>query len=212
VRLPPVTHNNVTILSGGSTPEWILYLAELASNRERISIWQRDVDSNTRTSLLARANEAFTLTSTAIPNITREVALHLAAQPIIDVETATQLAQPITSQHRALLRAFDDEHYFTADKEPIIGVIDEGRLFCLAHSARRTSRACELGIETLPEARRRGYALAATVLWTAAVAQEGLVPLYSAFAENTASLKLAAAAGYREFARAAYIQTLENSV
>jgi RimJ/RimL family protein N-acetyltransferase len=63
--------------------------------------------------------------------------------------------------------------------------------------------ACELGIDTLPEARRRGYALAATIVWTRAVMQEGLVPLYSALAENTASLRLAAVAGYRVFARIA---------
>jgi len=76
----------------------------------------------------------------------------------------------------------------------------------LAHSSRRTKEACELGIDTLPEARRRGYALAATILWTRAVIQEGLVPLYSALAENTASLRLAAAAGYRVFARVAIVE------
>ena len=71
----------------------------------------------------------------------------------------------------------------------------------MAHSSRRTTEACELGIDTLPEARRRGYALAATVVWSAAIRAEGLTPIYSALAENTASLRLAAAAGYREFAR-----------
>ena len=63
--------------------------------------------------------------------------------------------------------------------------------------------ACELGIDTLPEARRQGYALAATILWTQAVLQERLVPIYSADASNTASLGLADAAGYRAFARLA---------
>ena len=60
--------------------------------------------------------------------------------------------------------------------------------------------ACELGIDTLPEARHQGYALAATILWTQAVLQERLVPIYSADAFNTASLRLADAAGYRAFA------------
>jgi hypothetical protein len=53
-----------------------------------------------------------------------------------------------------------------------------------------------LGINTLPEARRRGYARAATILWTALVQQQGLVPIYSAFAWNSASLHLARAVGY----------------
>ena len=61
-------------------------------------------------------------------------------------------------------------------------------------------------MDTLPDARRRGYALAATVMWTKMVLQEGLVPLYSALADNKASLALAAAAGYRVFAHAATIK------
>jgi len=60
-----------------------------------------------------------------------------------------------------------------------------------------------LGIDTLPAARRKGYALAATILWAHTVLQEGLVPLYSAFANNAPSLRLAAAAGYRAFAHVA---------
>lgn len=56
---------------------------------------------------------------------------------------------------------------------------------------------------SLKEARRKGYALAATVMWAQAVLQERLVPLYSGDASNTASLHLADAAGYRAFARLA---------
>ena len=82
-----------------------------------------------------------------------------------------------------------------------------GRVVSLAHSSRRTHEACELGVDTLPEARRRGYALAVTTLWARMVLQEGLVPLYSALAGNRASLALAAAAGYRVFA---HIVTLEG--
>jgi RimJ/RimL family protein N-acetyltransferase len=98
------------------------------------------------------------------------------------------------------------EYYFHPDRRPLIGVIIEGRLLSLAHSSRRTAEACELGIDTLPEARRKGYALAATLPWAVSVAQEGLVQFYSASADNTASLGLASAAGYRAFARAATIE------
>jgi hypothetical protein len=79
-------------------------------------------------------------------------------------------------------------------------------LLSVAHSSRRTAQACELGIETRPEARRQRYALAATVVWSAAINDEGLTPIYSALAENTASLRLAVAAGYRVFARAALLE------
>jgi len=76
-------------------------------------------------------------------------------------------------------------------------------LLSLAHSSRRTTQTCELGIDTLPEACQRGYALAATIVWTQMILQEGLVPLYSAEASNAPSLRLASAAGYRAFARGA---------
>jgi RimJ/RimL family protein N-acetyltransferase len=97
------------------------------------------------------------------------------------------------------------EYFLQAECRPLIGVIVEDRLLSLAHSSRRTSEACELGIDTLPDARRKGYALAATVLWAATVSLEGLVPLYSTSFDNEASLGLAAAAGYRVFARVATI-------
>jgi predicted GNAT family acetyltransferase len=72
----------------------------------------------------------------------------------------------------------------------------DGRIVSIAHSSRQTPAACELGIDTLLEARRRGYATAATTLWTATVQQQGLVPIYSAFAWNVASLRLAQRVGY----------------
>jgi predicted GNAT family acetyltransferase len=84
---------------------------------------------------------------------------------------------------------------------PVFAVIAENRLLSVAHSSRRTALACELGVETHAQARRRGFALAVTLLWANAVEQEGLLPFYSAMAENSASLKLAHSAGYRPFVR-----------
>jgi predicted GNAT family acetyltransferase len=131
------------------------------------------------------------------------VAFHLAAEPVSDVAGAQRIARPLTSSDQTLLEAFQGdlgETYLDAEKQPLIGVVIDGRLVSLAHSSRRTSEACELGVDTLPVARRRGYALAVTILWARKVLQEGLVPLYSALADNEASLALAAAAGYRVFA------------
>jgi len=127
----------------------------------------------------------------------------------MDMATAQALARPLTPDDHSLIEIFEpgsSDYYLHTDRCPLIGVVVEGRLLSVAHSSRRTSEACELGIDTLPEARRRGYALAATVLWAAGVAQEGLVPLYSALIENEASLRLAAAAGYRKFAHIAVIE------
>lgn len=204
IHLPPIVQNDVELLRGG--PPWKVCLAELAD--ERVAVWGPDVAAIEREGLLARLNEALSLPATAStgPDISREVALYQTASPTIELEDARRVARPLTEPDQALVERFEPgsvTYYFHPDRSPLIGVIVDGRLLCIAHSSRRTTEACELGIETLPEARRKGYALTATVLWAAAVAEEQFVPIYSASADNIASLRLAAAAGYRAFARVA---------
>jgi predicted GNAT family acetyltransferase len=203
VRLPQIVQNDIEVLPGGIQPSWKLLVAELAN--EHVNIWRTDVVDRERKALLTQVTKAMALPSmeTAAPGISREVALHLAAEPLSDVAEAPQIARPLTSSDQTLLEAFQGdlgETYLDAEKQPLIGVVIDGRLVSLAHSSRRTAEACELGVDTLPVARRRGYALAVTILWTRMVLKEGLVPLYSALADNEASLALAAAAGYRVFA------------
>jgi predicted GNAT family acetyltransferase len=203
VRLPQIVQNDIEVLPKGIQPSWKLLVAEVAN--ERIHIWRAGVIDRERKGLLMQANGALVLPPTQTPaaGINREVALHLAAQPVLDVARAEQIARPLTSLDQTLLEAFQGdpgETCLNAEKRPLIGVVIDGRLVSLAHSSRRTHEACELGVDTLPEARRQGYALAVTILWARMVLQEGLVPLYSALADNRASLALAAAAGYRVFA------------
>jgi len=178
---------------------------------EQVAIWRPDVATHERKALLERAREAFTVPPTEYisPHISREVALHQVATPTISIATAQRVARLLTPDDQALVERFEPgevAYYFHPDRYPLIGVIVEGCLLSLACSSRRTAQACELGIETLPEARRKGYALAATLLWAAQVAQEGLIPFYSAFAYNTASLELATAAGYRAFAQGVIVE------
>src|SRR2546423_15343222 len=100
----------------------------------------------------------------------------------------------LTSRDRPLVEVFQAsslDDYFRPKRRPFIGVVVAERLLSLAHSSRRILEACELGIDTLPEARRRGYALAATIVWTREAMQKGIFPLSSALDENTASLRLA---------------------
>ena len=203
VRLPPIETDELELLPESRQPPWDLCLAEITDGR-RIYIWRPSVNEAEREELRRRGGTAwdFSPTATPVPNIDREVALFLVASPVMDLATAHSLARLLTAQDSALIE-LEGLH---SDNRPVIGVVVEGRLLCLAHSSRRTAEACELGIETVPEARRRGYALACTILWTQAVAQEGIIPIYSASAENTASLRLAAAAGYRAFARVALLK------
>lgn len=209
VQLPPLALNTVELLPESVQPSWKLYVAELTN--ARIHVWRSDIGAIEREALLAQVNEAFTQAPilASPPNISREVVLHQSALPTINISAAQLLARPLTTYDRALVETFESgsaDYFFHADRRPLIGVVVEGRLVSVAHSSRCTPEVCELGINTSPGARRRGYALAATVLWTAAVAQEGLLPLYSASANNMASLQLAAAAGYRAFARGVSIE------
>ena len=209
VQLPPITQNTVELLREGIQPSWKLYAAEMAG--EQVAIWRPDVATSEREALLERAREALAVPPTGhvAPHISREVALHQVASPAISIEAAQHVARLLTSEDQTLVDIFEPGevgYYFHPDRRPLVGVVVNGRLLSLAHSSRRTAQACELGIDTLPEARRKGYALAATLLWAASVTQEGLIAFYSASAENTASLALAAAAGYRAFARGVTIE------
>jgi hypothetical protein len=200
-----LTHN-LELTGDGVQPPWKLLVAEVGG--ERISIWRPDIAPSEREKLHLRIDAALSPQHPPQPGVKREVALVQTAIPHITLGTAQQIARPLPSSEHALLRAFypdapaDD---FQPEQEPFVGVLHAGRLLCLAHSSRRTAEACELGIETHIEARRRGFALAATLVWADLVRREGLIPLYSALATNTASLHLAEAAGYRPFAHAATI-------
>lgn len=209
VQLPPLEHNDVSLLPESSLPSWRLYAAEVATGR--VCIWRPDVDEAQREELLVRLNEAFLLPSSNTPplGINREVAFRLTAEPLIEFAAARRVARPLTPDDHALIEAFEPgsaAYVLQPECRPAIGVIVGGCLCSIAHSSRRTREACELGINTLPDARRKGYALAATVAWSAAILQEDLTPIYSALATNAPSLKLAGAAGYREIARAATIE------
>ena len=197
VRLPPLAAGDVMLAPG------------FFDHVKKIGIL--DVAAADRPAVAARAEAALAQwdSPAAEPGVSREVALCRDAPSALDVSAAREIARPLGEADHALLEAFwPGEAYpylHEPARGPLIGVVTEGRLRSLAHSSRRTAEACELGVDTAPDARRQGYGLAVTVLWSEAVAAEGLVPIYSALAENTASLALAHAAGYRAFARAAYV-------
>jgi hypothetical protein len=203
VHLPSQMRNDVDISTGGKLPPWLLYVAQLTS--ERVYIWRPDMDEAARQALLQQVERAFTLSTeeARARGIEREIAFKFTEQPTMDMERAQQLAHLITPDEYAQVERFEPgagEYYFAPERQPLYGVSVEGRLLSIAHSARRTAEACELGLDTLPEARRQGYAIAATLLWTRTIIKERCIPFYSALAENVASLALAHKAGYRAFA------------
>lgn len=166
-----------------------------------VRVWRSDVALPTRARLLKALQLQHPPPGLRLH---AEVALVQTESPQLSVVEAERLARPIRDDEHAIVDAFEPgatAYYLgVPSRRPVIGVVVNRQLVAVAHSSRRTTLACELGVGTLPEYRRRGYGLAVTVLWTAAVKGEGLVPIYSALAENAPSLALADAAGYRQFA------------
>jgi RimJ/RimL family protein N-acetyltransferase len=206
VRLSASALNEIELARDTPQPKWRLCAADMAEGR--VYIWRADVTSIERAALRLKVSDALAgmPDDTPLQGIDREVALSLAAHPRLDKLTIHDSVRPLTEADQLLLEVFDpgwQSYYFSPARQPLIGAVIAGQLMSVAHSSRRTSEACELGVHTLPEARRKGYALAVTVAWTQGIMQKNLIPLYSADAANTASLRLADAAGYRAFAHIA---------
>lgn len=207
LRLLSLSYGDVE-MPGDEMPPWVLYLGAIPGGHVRI--WRRDVVDTERAGMVERALAVLAQSADAPTpeDISREVALGRAEAPKIDVAQASHLARRLTADDAMLLEAFEQDSapYFLAPaRAPLFGVVEGDRLLSVAHSSRRTAQACELGVNTVPDARSRGYGLAVVVRWADAVAAEGIEPLYSARASNEASLALARAAGYRPFAQSVYI-------
>jgi RimJ/RimL family protein N-acetyltransferase len=200
ISLPALDGAAVELPASGALPPWSLYHAQLA--HDAVTLWRPDVADERRADLLERAQRAGDTYDPAL-GMRREVVLRppdaLAAPQAALLEQPQATVRLLNADDAPLLEAFEAEsaeYFLDREHTPCIGVIAEERLVSVAHSSRRTTAACELGINTALDARRRGYASAATITWTQAIRQEGLLPIYSAFAYNAASLRLAAATGY----------------
>ena len=206
ISAPPFDSAIVELPATAPLPSWSLYRASLAHEQVTITIWRPDVLPDERADLLERAQFAGVVYDLA-NSMRREVVLHCSgARPVPDTRPQ-HIARPLTQHDVALLEAFEAgsaSYFLDPEHAPCIGIVVTGKLVSVAHSSRRTAAACELGINTLPDARRHGYATAATCAWTAAIQREGLEPIYSAFAHNTASLRLAATTGYRPMSECVY--------
>ena len=83
-------------------------------------------------------------------------------------------------------------------------VFDGNRPLCVAFSAWIVDGFIEIGIETRPEARKRGLGLAACAALIRYGLSKGLVPTWSAHQENRASQVLALRLGFKETRRLPY--------
>ncbi|GCE05840.1 GNAT family N-acetyltransferase [Dictyobacter aurantiacus] len=205
IALPTIDDVNIELANTGAQPDWLLYVGKMAT--ETIFIWHPNVAADQRQHIIdwSPNNQSNGADYTA----TYERAFAQSHAPAMDVATAHTMARALTEDDYPLVEAYEKgygEYFFQPERAPLFGVVKDQRLLAIAHSSRRINQACELGIETHPQARRQGFGLAATILWADGVGREGLLPLYSALADNDASLRLAHAAGYRPFVLGATIR------
>src|SRR5437660_895328 len=106
VQLPAILQNDIALSHESKQPPWKLCAAAITGGH--VTIWRADVREAEREALLVRAHEALALPPTVATarDISREVALHQVATPTMDMTTVQQLARPLTSHDRSLLRAF----------------------------------------------------------------------------------------------------------
>ena len=99
---------------------------------------------------------------------------------------------PITSANSdLLLTRFPDVLADLETSQPCIAMVEDGQAVSVCFSARITAQAAEAGVQTVPSARRRGYATAVTAGWALAIREQGAIPLYSTAWDNHASRSVA---------------------
>lgn len=100
-----------------------------------------------------------------------------------------------------LLSEMADWEADVAHRQPFFAVVDaDGVARAVCASVRIHPELHEAGIETVPVAQQRGYALAATTAWAKAVRDLGAEPVYSTSWHNRASLAVAGRLGLEQFA------------
>ena len=94
-----------------------------------------------------------------------------------------------------------------SDGRLCFGQIESGRVASVAvtHASpdeRNPGEPLEIGVETIPDARRRGYAKSCLCGVTEMILSRGLIPEYRCTYSNVASAKTARAAGYTQIGEA----------
>ena len=117
--------------------------------------------------------------------------------PAADCHALVSEEAPLLS---ATFPGYEEELPFAS---PYMACFRNGQIVSICRSV-RMGQGHEAGIATLPAYRRQGCALEALRSWTAAVLEQGIIPLYSTDLHHAASRGLASKGGF-----VPYAQTLE---
>jgi len=87
----------------------------------------------------------------------------------------------------------------------VAGAVVDDRLVAIAQYVAQSARYGEIGVHTLPEYRRRGFATAVASLIAQVIQAQGRIPVWSCGEGNAPSLRVAQKLGFTETTRRVYI-------
>jgi GNAT superfamily N-acetyltransferase len=93
----------------------------------------------------------------------------------------------------------------TVDAGHVAGAIREGTLVSLAHTFATSELHADIGVVTHPDWRGHGLGTAVSAVVAKAIQDDGRIPVWSCGATNAASMRIAAALGFREVSRRVYL-------
>ena len=87
----------------------------------------------------------------------------------------------------------------------VAAAIVDGQIVGKAACYARSERYADIGVQTLAEHRKRGYAAAAACLIARSMIEKGLRPVWSTGEDNWASQRVAAKLGFKEVSRYLFV-------
>jgi predicted GNAT family acetyltransferase len=86
-----------------------------------------------------------------------------------------------------------------ASRAPIAALVEEGRVRSICYAATGPAPAVEAGVDTVEDARGRGFAPRVVAAWAAEMHRARRIPFYSTSWSNTASRAVARKLGLVQF-------------
>ncbi len=139
-----------------------------------------------------------------------DIYFHLV-QPVPSIQS--EVVQRLALAHLPLLEAIPPELHVDGfgsleallSEGIVAGALIDGQIVAIARTSARSERHGDIGVATLEAWRNHGFATAAAALVARDVQAAGQIPVWSAGAHNTPSLRVAEKLGFMEVGRHRYV-------
>ncbi|HEX6385418.1 MAG TPA: GNAT family N-acetyltransferase [Anaerolineae bacterium] len=133
---------------------------------------------------------------------------HILTQPAPDlvhteVRSLTLADLPLLEAAPAEIRGLDLHRLLT--QMAAAGAVVDSQIVAIAINYARSARYADIGVQTLPQWRGRGFAPAAAAIVAREAQASGRIPVWSCGENNRASLRVAQKLGFQEVSRRTYI-------